>query len=494
VAVVVVGVLVLAPFARRLVRPTLFGDDVVRIAQIRNESLGEVLRRPFNEHLAPGHGLLTWVAWELCGRRLVAAPWTFAVSAWLSYGVMLGVLGWAVWRRGGGRAVALGVVAWAGLSWLTIEVMAYHSGSGFVWALAATVGAWALAGPSWRARVGAMVCAAVAPTFSAIGVLAGPAGAVGGWWADESVGSERVAGRRRAGAALAPLAGTLMYLAVAVAAHHGLTVARGLERRVDLGVGLLAAGRAVARVLPWAAVGGRPAWSAPLGWADAVGGAVVVGVVLAVAWRTRQWAWAFAGLVLTGGGYGLTYPFRYEGSSEWLLRVDRYHLFPQVGFALWVAMLGRWAVRRWPGLGGAWSGPLVAAVLVVLQGRQIDQRLRFYEFAEQGRVLAALEELEAVCRVEGITRTQALAALEPIRTSWLHPERHGTTVLAMLGPTVPKSRVPDGAVRERLLETLSGPAREALWGGDGRDAVRAARGGSRGGGSGWVGGGGSGAD
>jgi hypothetical protein len=183
---------------------------------------------------------------------------------------------------------------------------------------------------------------------------------------------------------------------------------------------------------------------------------------------------------MIAGGYASTYPFRYEGSSEWLLRVDRYHLFPHFGFVLWLALLGAAAARRWPALRSAWVGPAVAAGLLALNGRTMVERLRFYDFPEQGRVLAAIEELEAVCRVEGITRAQALAALEPIRTSWLHPERNGTTALAMIGPTVESPRVADGEVRARLLARLDPGSREALWGGmdvtrylaaDGRDVM-----------------------
>lgn len=464
-AAAAVGTLVLAPYLARLAWPSLYADDVVRITQVRTWPLGELLRRPFNEHLAPAHGLITWLTWMLCGGRLTAAPAAFTVAALIPFPLALAALGWAVRRRTGEPSVALAAVALGGLSWLYLDVVANYSGSGFVWALAATLAALGAAGPTRRESWAAFGCAALAPAFSAIGLLAGPAGALGGLGLGVNGSAADAGGPRRLRAAAWPLAGTVLYLAIAASARYGETVARGLDRRVDLAVGALAAGRAVSNVLPLAAFGGKPAWARPLGWGDAaLGGAAVLGLVLA-AWRTGRWSLALAGLTLVAGGYALTYPFRYEGSSEWLLRVDRYHLFPHFGFVIWLAMLGALAARRWPGLRSAWLGPAAALLLLAVNGRVMIDRLRFYDFPDQGRVLAALEELEEVCRAEGITREQALAALEPIRTSWLHPERNGTTALALLGPTVEAARVPDDGVRARLLARLDAGAREALWGG-----------------------------
>jgi hypothetical protein len=87
---------------------------------------------------------------------------------------------------------------------------------------------------------------------------------------------------------------------------------------------------------------------------------------------------------------------------------------------------------------------------------------KFYRFPDQGPTLAALDRLDAICREQGITRTQALAALDPIRRRW-YP--HDSNVLDMLASSVEVPRLPDGLVRPALLAALTPAEREALCGG-----------------------------
>jgi hypothetical protein len=101
--------------------------------------------------------------------------------------------------------------------------------------------------------------------------------------------------------------------------------------------------------------------------------------------------------------------------------------------------------------------------LLVLHGREIAAKGRFHRFPDQARTLAAIDRLEAVCLRAGVTRDQALAALDPVRVSWLdHETLHP---LMLLGPTGSSPRVPDELVRPTLLSSLSLPDREALFGG-----------------------------
>ena len=54
--------------------PVSISDDVTRIEHLQTMPLGELLFRPFNEHVAPVFELVSWVTWQLAGRRLSHAP------------------------------------------------------------------------------------------------------------------------------------------------------------------------------------------------------------------------------------------------------------------------------------------------------------------------------------------------------------------------------------------------------------------------------------
>ena len=62
-------------------------------------------------------------------------------------------------------------------------------------------------------------------------------------------------------------------------------------------------------------------------------------------------------------------------------------------------------------------------------------RGRFFRYPEQGRTLAALDRLAETCRARGITREQAIHALDPVLTRWFPYENFN--VLDLLPQTVP---------------------------------------------------------
>jgi hypothetical protein len=163
------------------------------------------------------------------------------------------------------------------------------------------------------------------------------------------------------------------------------------------------------------------------------------------------------------GGYGLTYTVRSQFETRWVFLVQRYHLFPHLGLVLLLApALGPWLRRldarplrtgRGDGPGGRAAGGAPArdagpGPALPLPGT--------------GRTLAALERLAEICRGRRITRPQALAALDPIRTTWFP---HDLNALAMLPETVPAPGLPDALVRPTLLAALTAAEREALCGG-----------------------------
>src|SRR5262249_18255256 len=75
--------LCLFPYTGRLRHPSLYSDDIVRIEQVQTMPLRMMLVRPFNEHLAPVFEGVTWVTWQMAGRRLARAPWAFTLVSYL---------------------------------------------------------------------------------------------------------------------------------------------------------------------------------------------------------------------------------------------------------------------------------------------------------------------------------------------------------------------------------------------------------------------------
>lgn len=458
----VLGLIIVAPHLARLSWPSLYADDALRIAQLRLEPLHTLVFQPFNEHFTPIFHLISWLTWEISGQQLTKAPYWFTLASFVPFPITLCLFAWVVWRRTASRVATLFSLVVAGVSWLYVDVVANYSGSGFVWALGCSLCAFECAGLGSRLGwMAACACVMCAPAFSGIGLLAGPMGVVGAWMRPGKLG-------QRCQAALWPVAGLVLYLGLAAGARQQAVLGASLERHLSLEKGLPAAARAMIGVLPQALVNARP-WDETLpGWGDLVLAGVVLGCLIAWSWVDRPGRpLILAGLLLIVGGYGLTYPVRSDGSVTWLLRTDRYHLFPHFGLALMAAAAVR-RISKWVDVSARRSWVLsICAILIFtsIQWPNMWRRLRFYDFPEQRRVLAAIDRLEELARAAGITRDQVLAALEPISTSWLQPERNGANALVLLGRTVASPRVADPDVRPLLLAQLGARDREALWGG-----------------------------
>ena len=105
----------------------------------------------------------------------------------------------------------------------------------------------------------------------------------------------------------------------------------------------------------------------------------------------------------------------------------------------------------------------LAAALLIVHRPLVEQRLRYLSFPEQERTLMAIDHLSVICREAGITRSQALAALDPLHPSWMPIDWYNS--LGMMATGALSSRVRDEDVRPILLASLSLREREALFGG-----------------------------
>ncbi len=266
-----------------------------------------------------------------------------------------------------------------------------------------------------------------------------------------------------------PLLGTAAYLAVCSAFRYRDILAESVPRNFDLLAGFSAVARAPIGTLLPGLIGlprdDGPRPTTPLDWLLF---AAATTAVLAWAWRNRSGRpLILGGLLLIVGGYASIYVVRAAVSDGNLLRVQRYHLYPLYGLALLLApalagLFRRLDTRPDPAA-SLRLATVLAALLLVVHGREFLTKARFYEFPDQVPTLAAYERLEALAVREGITRDQLLAVLEPTRTRWLDHE--SMSPLMLLGPTVETSRVAPERVRPLLLCSLSLADREALWGG-----------------------------
>ena len=132
----------LSPHVGRLSDPSLFSDDVTRIERLQTMPLGNLLFRPFNEHIAPVFELVSWVTWQLAGRRLAPAPAAFTAAALVPFLLCLVALGRLVRRESGSSTAALAAVAAFSLSAVHIEAAWWYSASSFTWAMLGTLLAW----------------------------------------------------------------------------------------------------------------------------------------------------------------------------------------------------------------------------------------------------------------------------------------------------------------------------------------------------------------
>ena len=387
----------------------------------------------------------------------------FTLASYVPFFLCLWLLGLVLRRELRSTTTALAGVAAFSLSSLHSETAYWYSASSFTWALAWTLACLLWAGRAARGEgkggcflVGAAVAAALAPACSAIGLLAGPLGVL-----RLGMAADRPWRTRPRVAALAPIVGTALYLTLCSAFRYQDVLTGSFETRADLRSGLPYALCAPTNVLVPGLFGRPPVeLQPPFGPNLAVATLALAGVLL---WAGRSGcrALVLGGLWLIAGGYAMTYGFRTQRFGlDGLFNVERYHLFPLLGFVVWLALAARpWLSRfdRRPLLGWAAATGLAALLTATHLGAILNHSC-FYHFPTQARTLAAVERLGVRCRREGIAREQAVAALDTIRLRWGDP-------LDLLPPTPGTPAPADRQVRPVLLAGLSPADREALWGG-----------------------------
>ena len=176
-------------------------------------------------------------------------------------------------------------------------------------------------------------------------------------------------------------------------------------------------------------------------------------------------------LYLVGGllivaNYLLIYGSRHlPGDDHWVLKVERYHLFPQLGLTLILAPAVAAVLRPLDRRPAAAMAMVTVASLILLglHERPLRSLAQFYRFGDQQRTLAALDRLAEICRQQRIPREAAVQALDPVRRRWFPADMR--SVIGMIPETASgPSTIGDGA-RPLILAALAPDDREALCGG-----------------------------
>jgi hypothetical protein len=461
------------PYLQWLEHPSLYHDDFMRVESLRNSTIGEALFRPFNEHMAPLFETVSYLSWLASGRQIRALPTAFMVASFVAFGATIGILGALIRRETGSGTASLVAVALFSLSSVSAETVLWYSASSFQWAAAATLAAWygaasSFDAPSTRARrlwlLGSALASMAAPAFSAIGIMAAPL-----------AGLRLLAGRcqriptaRDLIRAAIPAAGLGLYLLICAGFRYREVLTDSLSRNLDLGAALWAMARAPAWVL-FPSLLGMPDQSLTMpGTIAALATALVLVGSLVACVKNQQRSLIMGGLALIVGGYLLTYSARARPGDLWIIKISRYHLFPQIGLiCLIVAVFGgllRKLDRR-PAM-GLLAATLLAASLAPLQYRGMRLAAEgSFRFPDQSRVFAAADRLEKVAAVESITFLQLFYALDPVQPRWApHPwQFHPILFLFPRGPL--EGRRDDSGVRDAIIAALSPEEREVIFGG-----------------------------
>jgi hypothetical protein len=437
--------------------PLLFGDDfqILRTSWTWRSTWDHVLE-PHNEHTMPLGRVSTWLLCQAAG-RVTMVPLAGALQGPLA--VLLGMIlvYFFVSREIGHPFYGLVAMAFFGITTQYVEAVYWFSASFGILALD-TLLLGLLAAQAWRQTgrwphlVGAGLAAALAPGWFATGILAGPLMALYLVVPDRSDMLPAGRAMNRWLAALAPVAGTALFLAVVVPRnaetinhleHYGEATARNAIKPT---VGLRYTARSLVDNLGMGTLGISGVrceeWLVPL----PLGLLAVLAMLWA--WKGPHLRMMLLGLALILLSYFLIYSARAAWSYEQVSSWGRYQLWSHLGLTLFlVGGLPRWHrwFLSWPPL----TGTAIAMVLMLsLLFAQLPRSRALQDNGWERQELARVERVDARCREFHIAADRAREALP---TFWLY-EAYVSGWEFLRGSDTPEPHPDDTEVRQKLGE------------------------------------------
>jgi hypothetical protein len=303
------------PVIRRLLHPAILTDDILRLVNIIEHPLRELLFQPCNEHVAVAFDIQSWLTWQLIGHDLRLAPLAYSLAAAFPWLILLALL--FRWLNGESRSPTASVIAVALIaqSPLVLEVVWWYSASCFAWAIVAILvaisGASLAASRPRRAVVQVLCATLLAPAATSLGHLAVPLVLLRAFLVPT------VSRRRRYLIMLSAIGGNLAYHAICTAGGLG-PIANARQHNAQMAApleGLAYAFTVPARVLLPSAIG-LPAhsWATALpSWTHWISStAVFICLVTILVVRRASWnrPLMVLGIAMIYLGYGLAYGAR----------------------------------------------------------------------------------------------------------------------------------------------------------------------------------------
>ena len=496
-ALLVFALVISLPMLERILYPTIFLDDVIRVVRLIERPMPGLLFAPFYEHVAPLFELVTWITWQIIGRKLEFVALGFSVASVLPWALALILLDRWLVRETGSRTASLIVVAAVAMSPLAMQTAWFFSASSFSWALAgiliALIGVCGMSQRPARSLVWIMVGTAMAPAGTSLGLLATPLAILRGFVDRKASRRAKVLMTVAAVVGLCSYAGACRLAQVDLLSpirgqHGGLRDAMtgaqlSNSGKMDILFGLKYAITLPAQLLLPSSLGLPSSWCAtaqPSGFGWAAGILLLLALTALAIWAGAKWN---RNLLIVGAGmiylgYAMAFIARAgdvknEPTARFVYFIcSRYHVLPLFGLAaVSCALLAALRpVRRCdirPGL-SAVLGSLVGLLLLAIHYPELVDNWSFYmDHPDQCRTLSALQRVGSVARDEGLTRAQLVRISAPIARRWcagILPNRPMGFPLMMLVEAPNETATPrtDEEARGLLRDRLTPPERAAL--------------------------------
>ena len=461
------------PVARRMLRPSLMSDDLIRIINLIDVPLSQLLFRPFNEHVAPGIEVVSWITWQAIGQDIRLAPLGFCIASAVPWILLLGIVAFWLGRETCSPTATLVSLALIAQSCLALEIVCWYSASTFTWAiLGVMLGVLGSGTMPTQPRIGLALTAAgsfLAPSFSLLGVLAAPLAVLTVVLNGSTTSRQKIRVLATATSALGA------YLVICYFAGSGAVqvIARanngGMRPLLAIRYALEAAGQIL-----WPSLLVRPSILLRM-VPEAVAvvmGAVALAATAGLAWRTQfpnRRKLVLVGAAMIYMGYALVYAGRagfvergdWDRSELLYFEGSRYHTLPLFGMGAvlaavlasnsWIRKLDRFALL--PALFGTGVGLL--ALFINRPETQIPVFQRMLVSPDQIPTLKALHHVGELAKNDGITRDQLKHLISPVVRNWLFGRPFEISALINQAPQTVLAPMPDAEALNHLMTHLS---------------------------------------